>query len=57
MAAYFEFDFYIKEYLIYAQKFRPKTYDYLKNDLSFLNIYNTIKTRYAELLSIYEKQY
>ena len=57
MAAYFEFDFYIKEYLLYAQKSRPKTYDYLKNDLSFLNIYNTIQTRYADLLTIYEKQY
>ena len=57
MAAYFEFDFYIKEYLLYAKKYRPDTYEYLRNDLSFRQIYSTIQSRYNTLLSNYENQY
>lgn len=57
MAAYFEFDFYIKEYLLYAMKYRQDTYEHLKNDLSFLNIYGTIQNRYRALLSNYVNQY
>ena len=57
MDAFFEFDFYIKEYLLYAMKYRQDTYEHLKNDLSFLNIYGTIQNRYRALLSNYVNQY
>ena len=55
ITAYYEFDFFIKEYLLYAMKNRPATYNYLKNDSKFVFIYNEIRNKYGALIAAYEK--
>ena len=57
MAAYFEFDFFIKEYLLFAQRHYPETYDVLKSNHDFLIIYQTIQDNYEKLLNKFENQY
>jgi hypothetical protein len=55
--AFYEFDFFIKEYLLYAKSHNQALYIELKNDQNFKSIYQAIRTRYSNLISMYEKKY
>jgi len=55
--AFYEFDFFIKEYLLYAKQHYPALYVELKNDANFKTIYRTIRTKFSQLMSAYEKKY
>jgi len=54
MTAFFEFDFFIKEYLLYAKKYRPDTYNYLLNNNDFRNTYLKICAKFGALKTTYE---
>lgn len=54
MTAFFEFDFFIKEYLLFAKQNNPATYQYLKNNLGFRNSYKKIYDKYNRLVLQYE---
>ncbi|HUV01538.1 MAG TPA: hypothetical protein VMW32_11290 [Bacteroidales bacterium] len=53
MSAFFEFDYFIKEYLLYMKKEYPAGYRELKNCKSFIEAYTSIRTSYNELINIY----
>jgi hypothetical protein len=53
MTAYFEFDFFIKEYLLYAQQHAPETYQYLKTNPAFTRSYSQISKKYGRLTQDY----
>ena len=53
MTAFFEFDFFIKEYLLYAKNYAPATYNYLKNSPDFRRAYQTTHTKYRQLTNAY----
>jgi hypothetical protein len=55
--AYYEFDFFIKEYLLFAQSKHPELYNELKNDYMFKLIYQTIRRNFGNMISQYEKKY
>ncbi|NBX38627.1 MAG: hypothetical protein EBR54_04325 [Flavobacteriia bacterium] len=55
--AYYEFDFFIKEYLLFAQSKHPDLYNELKNDYKFKLIYQTIRRNFGNMISQYEKKY
>jgi hypothetical protein len=55
--AFYEFDFFIKEYLLYAKKNRPQLYEQLKHDPDFCEVYQTIQLKFIELTKQYEKEY
>jgi hypothetical protein len=54
MTAFFEFDFFIKEYLLFAKYNYPATYQYLKNNSDFRNSYKKIYDKYNRLVQQYE---
>jgi len=54
MTAFFEFDFFIKEYLLYAKKYRPDIYNYLLNNNDFRNTYLKICAKFGALKTTYE---
>lgn len=54
MTAYFEFDFFIKEYLMYAKNSQPQTYTYLKNNTAFKSTYQKIHANFSQLVNTYE---
>jgi hypothetical protein len=54
MTAFFEFNFFIKEYLLYAKKYRPDTYNYLLNNNDFRNTYLKICAKFGALKTTYE---
>ncbi len=54
MTAYFEFDFFIKEYLMYAKNSQPQTYSYLRNNAAFKSTYQKIHTKFSQLVKTYE---
>ncbi len=53
MTAYFEFDFFIKEYLLFAKNYEPATYAYLKNSVGFIKAYRTTYKKYRQLTDAY----
>ena len=53
MTAFFEFDFFIKEYLLYAKNYAPATYNYLKNSPAFRKAYQTTHSKYRQLTNAY----
>lgn len=53
MTAFFEFDFFIKEYLLYAKNYVPATYNYLKNSPAFRKAYQTTHAKYRQLTIAY----
>lgn len=53
MTAFFEFDFFIKEYLLYAKNYAPANYNYLKNSPAFRKAYQTTHKKYSQLTSAY----
>jgi hypothetical protein len=55
--AFYEFDFFIKEYLLYAKSHHPELYNELKNDYMFKLIYQTIRRNFGNMISQYEKKY
>jgi hypothetical protein len=55
MTAFFEFDFFIKEYLLYAKRYRPETYSYLKSNVNFKAAYQKISQKFKVLTSQYEQ--
>jgi len=54
MTAFFEFDFFIKEYLLFAKNYAPETYYYLKNSPDFRKAYQTTQRKYSLLTAAYE---
>ena len=54
MTAFFEFDFFIKEYLLYARRYNPEAYQYLKNNADFQNTYRKIYNKFNRLILQYE---
>ena len=55
--AFYEFDFFIKEYLLLAKTNYPSIYNELAKDEQFRLIYKTIRNRFSQLISNYEKKY
>ena len=53
MTAFFEFDFFIKEYLLFAKNYAPATYAYLKSSPAFRKAYQTTHRRYRILTVAY----
>lgn len=56
MTAFFEFDFFIKEYLLFAKKNSPETYNYLKNSIGFTTAYQKIYSKYKQLIDNYSSK-
>jgi hypothetical protein len=54
MTAFFEFDFFVKEYLLYAKRYRPETYNYLYHNNGFRNTYLKIYSKFNALKTQYE---
>lgn len=55
--AFYEFDFFIKEYLLYAKRHYPALYSELKSDANFKTIYRTIRFKFSIMIAAYEKKY
>ncbi len=55
--AFYEFDFWIKEYLLFCKTHNPKLYDALSKDENFKTIYKNIRSRFSDLILQYEKKY
>jgi hypothetical protein len=53
MTAFFEFDFFIKEYLLYMKRKYPAQYRELSNYRPFIEAYSAIRTSYKELTEKY----
>jgi len=53
MTAFYEFDFFIREYLLRMKKKYPAEYKELRNYRPFIEAYNTIRTSYNELIYKY----
>jgi hypothetical protein len=53
MSAFFEFDFFIKEYLLYMKREYPVQYKQLSNYRPFTEAYGAIRTSYEELTEKY----
>lgn len=55
--AFYEFDFFIKEYLMYSKTNNLELYEELKKDENFKSIYKNIRSRFQNLITQYEKKY
>jgi hypothetical protein len=55
MSAYYEFEFYIREYLRYMKQEYPENYDLLKAYYPFSEVYFSIRSLYRDLLANYRK--
>ncbi len=55
--AFYEFDFFIKEYLLFAKSNHPELYDQLKQDADFREVYQTVQSKFIALTQQYEKDY
>ncbi len=53
MSAFFEFDFFIKEYLLYMKRKYPDHYKELRSCQSFTEAYDAIRTSYEKLTEKY----
>jgi hypothetical protein len=53
MSAFYEFDYYMKEYLLYMKKKYPENYRMLQAYKPFSEAYGSIRTLYEELISNY----
>ena len=54
MTAYYEFDFFIKEYLLYMKNNSPEDYRVLKQSIGFKEGYSKVKSAYKRLIGDYE---
>jgi hypothetical protein len=55
--AFYEFDFFIKEYLLYAKQHHPALYQELKTHPTFSFVYKSIRKSFSTLMTNYEKKY
>jgi hypothetical protein len=55
LGAYYEFDYFIKTYLIYMKKNSPGKYASLKSYPPFCKAYRTVQSLYKELIKQYKK--
>lgn len=55
ISAYYEFDYFIKEYLLYMKLNHPNSYQMLKAEKSFLKAYSTVASSFRSLIADYEK--
>jgi hypothetical protein len=53
LSAFYEFDFFIRKYLIFMKKEYPANYSKLKSYQPFVDSYRTIRTLYRDLLKKY----
>jgi hypothetical protein len=53
MTAFFEFDFFIREYLLRMKRKYPSEYKELRNNQPFTEVYSAIRTSYEELINKY----
>ncbi len=51
MTAYYEFDYFIREYLLYMKRNYPEKYEMLKSYEPFVEAYNTLRTVYSDLIN------
>jgi hypothetical protein len=54
MSAYYEFDFFIREYLLYMKKNHAADYDMLRSYRPFVESYLTLRQLYKELIDNYQ---
>jgi len=54
MSAFFEFDFFIREYLLYMKKNHAADYEMLRSNRPFAESYMTIRHLYTELIDKYQ---
>lgn len=55
MVAYYEFSFFIKEYLLYMKKTYPNDYNIFKDYIGFTEAWKAVDKAYLSLISAYEK--
>lgn len=55
--AFYEFDFFIKEYLLYASKNNPQLYASLKANPTFALVYQKVRASFESLIISYEKKF
>ena len=55
MTAYYEFDYFIKEYLLYMKETRPEDYELLKSYRQFGEAYRTVSKAYKALIEKYQE--
>lgn len=53
MTAFYEFDYFIREYLLYMKRNYPEKYEMLRSHESFVEAYSTLRTSYNELINRY----
>jgi hypothetical protein len=53
MDAFFEFDFFIREYLLYMKRNRTADYEMLKSCRPFVETYGTVRSSYERLVILY----
>lgn len=53
MDAFYEFDFFIREYLLYMKKHHPADYEALKSCRSFVETYGAVRSSYEGLVNQY----
>jgi hypothetical protein len=56
MDAYYEFEFFIKEYLLYAYNYNRESYNYLKSLSNFKEVYLQIHSEFQNLNTLYLKK-
>jgi hypothetical protein len=55
MSAFYEFDFFISEYLLFMKENYPANYEKLKSEISFTEAYLTVHSLYKELIDKYQQ--
>ncbi len=56
MTAYYEFDYFIKEYLLRMRGVYPENYEALRHCSSFVAAYRSVSRAYSDLVRSYEKR-
>ena len=56
MSAYYEFDFFIKEYLLFMKKNHEADYEKLLSNRTFSDAYKTLHKLYADLVDSYQER-
>jgi hypothetical protein len=56
MSAFYEFDFFISEYLLYMKENYPDNYEKLRHNKSFTDAYETVHNLYKELIDKYQQR-
>lgn len=56
ISAYYEFDFFIKEYLVFMKNNHYKNYQIVIKNKAFVSAYKSIQSKYGKLIDEYEKK-